>query len=575
MSNTLYRKYRPQKFSDVIGQKHIVKTITNALKNNRLGQAYLFTGPRGTGKTTTARLLAKAATCGDRGHGADVSRSSYAEAEPCLKCPHCLAMADGSSLDVIEIDAASNTGVDNIRELRDSIKLLPTQAAFKVYIIDEVHMLSIGAFNALLKTLEEPPKHVMFILATTSLHKVPETIVSRCQRFDFSRLPLDNITEKLAGITQSEGVKIDTQALEMIALAAEGGMRDAESLLMQVIAIEDKDITAEEVSSILGITSQQHVMQLIESVAQADTTQSVSLINQLVEDGADLYIFANSLLYTLRQMLLASVDSNLISGLSVELTQEQSEKITALSENLTTTGIIRLIELLQSARKEIRSASLPQLPLEIAVVKFLVPETAVASSAPQTTPRAIPPVAPVQPIQPVAPPAPQTRPAASYQSETPQQKESAQAETVVKEPVAAYEPTASSTIEPETSVVTAASSASTTDIDTVKQKWQAILDKTRELNSSLAMTLGNCQPLRIEEESIVLGVKFPMYRDKLNAIENKLTVESAFDTILESKTRIKVVIDESASPQKPASFTNPTSPLLTEAMSILGGKIVA
>ena len=575
MSNTLYRKYRPQKFSDVIGQKHIVKTITNALKNNRLGQAYLFTGPRGTGKTTTARLLAKAATCGDRGHGADVSRSSYAEAEPCLKCPHCLAMADGSSLDVIEIDAASNTGVDNIRELRDSIKLLPTQAAFKVYIIDEVHMLSIGAFNALLKTLEEPPKHVMFILATTSLHKVPETIVSRCQRFDFSRLPLDNITEKLAGITQSEGVKIDTQALEMIALAAEGGMRDAESLLMQVIAIEDKDITAEEVSSILGITSQQHVMQLIESVAQADTTQSVSLINQLVEDGADLYIFANSLLYTLRQMLLASVDSNLISGLSVELTQEQSEKITALSENLTTTGIIRLIELLQSARKEIRSASLPQLPLEIAVVKFLVPETAVASSAPQTTPRAIPPVAPVQPIQPVAPPAPQTRPAASYQSETPQQKESAQAETVVKEPVAAYEPTASSTIEPETSVVTAASSASTTDIDTVKQKWQAILDKTRELNSSLAMTLGNCQPLRIEEEPIVLGVKFPMYRDKLNAIENKLTVESAFDTILESKTRIKVVIDESASPQKPASFTNPTSPLLTEAMSILGGKIVA
>lgn len=552
MSNTLYRKYRPQTFADVIGQKHIIKTITNALKNDRLGQAYLFTGPRGTGKTTTARLLAKAVTCSNRNG-----------IEPCLKCPHCLAMASNSSLDVIEIDAASNTGVDNIRELRDSIKLLPTQAAFKVYIIDEVHMLSIGAFNALLKTLEEPPKHVIFILATTSLHKVPETILSRCQRFDFSRLPLDHIIEKLTGIAKSEGVTIDASALEMIALAAEGGMRDAESLLMQVISLEDKNITTDEVSSILGITDQQKVTQLIEHIANRDTTQALSLINHIVDNGADLYIFTNSLLHTLRQMLIISIDSHLIETLALEMTQEHAKTLTHHAQLLTTAGIVSLIELLQVARKEIRLASIPQLPLEIAIIKCIIPSSVTVApiqSAPShttkpathvmPTPSTIPPVKVVAP-KPTIKLTPQPAPIPTVVQGT---------ETIS---ASASEPTDAIAID------------SSITVDVVKQHWLAIIDKTREFNSSLSRTLENCQPLRIEDGTVVLGAKFAMYKDKINLIENKLTVESAFDTILKSKVKVKVVIDESISLQKPSGFATPTNPIITEAMNILGGNIVS
>jgi DNA polymerase-3 subunit gamma/tau len=223
MSNVLYRKYRPQKLADVVGQKHIVQTLFNAIKNNHLGQAYLFTGPRGTGKTSVARILAKTINCLD-----------LQDAQACGKCFNCLTITEGRALDIIEIDAASNTGVDNVREIIEAVKLPPTSLKYKVYIIDEVHMLSSGAFNALLKTLEEPPAHVIFILATTEIHKVPETIISRCQRFDFTRLPIQLIIQKLSAIAKSEKIQISPESLEMIALASEGGMRDAESILGQI-----------------------------------------------------------------------------------------------------------------------------------------------------------------------------------------------------------------------------------------------------------------------------------------------------------------------------------------------------
>jgi len=278
-----YRKYRPQKLADVVGQKHIVQTLFNAIKNNHLGQAYLFTGPRGTGKTSIARILAKTINCLD-----------LKDVQACGQCFNCATITAGRSLDIIEIDAASHTGVDNVREIIEAVKLPTTSLKYKVYIIDEVHMLSTGAFNALLKTLEEPPTHVIFILATTEIHKVPETIISRCQRFDFTRLPIQLIIQKLSAIAKSEEIKISPESLEMIALASEGGMRDAESLLGQIMALEDKNITVKEVEEILGTADRQSVGVIAGMIVNGETEKALEKINALFTDGYDLEIFTKT-----------------------------------------------------------------------------------------------------------------------------------------------------------------------------------------------------------------------------------------------------------------------------------------
>lgn len=550
MSQTLYRKYRPQQFSDIIGQKHIVQTLTNALKNNRIGQAYLFTGPRGTGKTTMARLLAKAVNCQER--------KGF---EPCGKCDVCQNIAEGRSMDIVEIDAASNTGVDNIRELRETVNLPPTQAKFKVYIIDEVHMLSSGAWNALLKTLEEPPAHVIFILATTEIHKVPETVLSRVQRFDFARLPMENIIQKLTQIAEKEKVKVEKEALEMIALSAEGGMRDAESLLAQVISLEDKNITAKEVEEILGTSDHQLIEQMAELVLKNKTTESLKLIHQISNDGYDLEIFCKSLLNYFRQIMIVSVDPKLISAFSFELTGEQKDKIKALASETKTPAILRVIDAFLEAKTKIKSSFIPQLPLEIAIVKSTSHEEWNLEREAQDIKSEK--VNKNQEFRPVG------RQAGIMNEALPviEHVEIIQKESKENVPDLS-----------EIKKTATKDSGKIIALFDIRKKWNEVLAAIKPLNHSLILFLSNCQPIEIENNNLTIATQYSFYKDKLNERANKVMIEDEFAKVFQTKIRITFT-DTGYEPGNniaPASTPEKSSadPLLNEAMKLFGGKIV-
>ncbi len=353
----LYRQYRPTTWDEVVGQAHVVRTLQGALKSGHIGHAYLFAGPRGTGKTTLARILAKAINC------------TAKSGRPCGTCEFCTAMEHGALMDVIEIDAASNRGIEDVRSLKETAATAPSAASHKIFIIDEVHMLSRDAFNALLKLLEEPPAHVAFILATTEPHKVLPTVLSRVQRFDFHRLTQAQITAKLARVVQAERIAVDGDVLPELAGAADGAMRDAEVMLTKLVShAAGGRISAATVQAVLGMVPHAWHARMAQCLSSGDRTEALRMLADAVHDGADVDLLARGLLELLRHVMITKIDPTITT--SAGLADTRRQHIAGLAATMDGAFLVRAIQACTKARAELRASSIPSLPLELAIIEL-------------------------------------------------------------------------------------------------------------------------------------------------------------------------------------------------------------
>jgi len=533
-----YRTYRPTSFSEIVGQEHVVRTIENSIRAGKINHAYLFTGPRGTGKTTLARLLAKAANCTDR-----------KGAEPCGKCENCTLTAEGRSLDLIEFDAATHTQVDKMREILETVPTPPASGRYKIYIIDEAHMLTTGAWNAFLKTLEEPPTHAVFILATTAIHKVPETIVSRCQRFDLTRFPVKDIVEKLSRIAKKEKLKIDDDALRMIALAAEGGMRDAESLLSQVASLQESPITEEDAALILGMTSQAKLAGLARLLASRDLQGSLAYVRELSEKGENFTAFIPSFLRYLRILLLASIGPASAEADLEPLTKERREELLSIVSSLSTAKLVEVIGFFRTAEIDMRNSSIPELPIEIAIVKSLADSAKAAA-----------------PVRELNREEEEEEEIGTEEDGTDESEDGTAEEAPI---VARPEEKRSgkpADPEPETADTDSSAGETTFSLVDVQDRWRDILREATRVNASLTLALSNARPHSVKGNEITIAVRFPFHTDRLADHANALTLAKAFDTILSAKTKIAVIIE--------TKEEQAGNPLISQALSMMGGEVV-
>lgn len=493
--STLYRKYRPQSFSDVTGQEHIIKTITNEISTGQVAHAYLFSGPRGVGKTTTARLLAKAVNCTDRPEG---------NFEPCEKCISCQEITVGRNIDVIEIDAASQTGVDNVREnIIENSRFKPTKSKYKVFIIDEVHMLTTNAFNALLKTLEEPPAHVIFILATTELHDLPETVISRCQRFNFKKIKYEEMLARLESLTKEENVKVEKEVLDRIINKSDGCLRDAESLLGQVLSLNLKKITTEDAQLILPSSNVETILDFTDHLLNKESAEAINLINSLSENGANLEQFAYDLIEILRVIMIGQA-TNFVR-FTTDYSEENNKKIKELAEKFPTKDITYLLEQIIDRRVQIKTSPLPQLPLELLVVKFSKPEETI-------TP---PPMV------------------SASSKDTPLKNTTT---PVAASTLLATPPTAkTSTLEISDPSRPTSNSPLKTTLDDIKNKWSEIVEEISTTHHSLTFILKMCGLQGIDRNGLCIAVPFEFHKDKLEEVKNKRAIEDIFEKKLNER----------------------------------------
>ena len=527
MSQALYRKWRPARFEDVIGQEHITRTLQNSTAANRVGHAYLFCGPRGTGKTTSARLLAKAVNC---------LHEDVAE-RPCNECGICQAVNDGRFLDLIEIDAASNTGVDDIRDLRDKINFSPSEGRFKVYIIDEVHMLSTAAFNALLKTLEEPPPHVKFVLATTEEHKVPITIKSRCQQFNFRLLTTAEIKQRLEWLANKEGFTIEPDALTMIARQGAGSLRDAESLLDQLVMAPDDVITVERTQMVLGTASDTAVINLTNAWLDSNGAVGLSTIHEALASGTDARQFCRQIVVYLRELLLMQAAGQ---DMPFDGTAEQKQVMLTQAQRAPRAALIDAIRTFNEAAISSAGSWQPQLPLELAFIEML-PESAmpvlaqpiaqpVAQPMAQTKPTAVEKPAPAKPEPKPEAKTPAQKTVKTAVSETPPEPE---VEEVVEAPVqqVAEEPAPEPT------------SGAKLALSAVKSNWRGLVDQAGAMNRNLPALLNMGKPLATEGNTLVLGFDYPIFKEKFDNTQGAADLVGEIVTQLTGiNSRIRCVV---------------------------------
>jgi DNA polymerase-3 subunit gamma/tau len=529
----LYRRWRPSSFEDVVGQEHVTRTLRNAVKLGRIGHAYLFTGPRGTGKTSVARILYRAVNCLNPDDG-----------EPDNTCPICQSALDGRALDLVEIDAASNRGIDDMRDLRDKVAYRPNEGRYRVYIIDEAHELTPQAWDAFLKTLEEPPEHAIFVLATTEAHKVPPTIVSRCQRFDFRRIPFGACREQLARVAQAEGMQVEPAVLERLALTARGGLRDALSLLDQLgaFAAAGIRIDMDVARSVLSLPSAEAVRRVIDGLTRRDASAVMADLDEVVAGGADPRLFVEELVTDLRALLL--VRSRADGRLADEMPAEEADWLRERAPGWTTGALISLIKELSESLARTRDAQQFQVQTEVALLAACDLPGGVATPAMV----AVPPASPASPPPPVAaptraaPPPPEAPP--TPPAEAAEAVDLVPAPTPPSAPVATVEPVPAESAPPEPPEPAATAEPEPLSLQAIQARWSDVVEYVMGHRRILA--LRGATPLAVEDaehgQRLVLGFGNEIYLKRADAAANRQAIQDGISHVLGRRYALRYTV---------------------------------